>query len=156
MSEAWSSADKDLLVALNTMWEDHDPPPDGLADDLIVALAGHGLAEEWDLLQCVGDELAGVRSASEVSTFEFELGPVSLVVRVAPESSTSARLDGWLTSQNPVAQNRVVLITDAEERTGVVDADGRFEFARVGGHRWRLRFFTVDGNERLQTPEMPR
>lgn len=160
MGDVWSARDRDLLEALQEMWSHRDPPPAGLADDLIAVLAGAGLEEDWELLRLVGGDLTGIRSSSEVSTFEFDLGSVSVVVRLAPESPSSRRLDGWLTRAGDPGDaeyppGRVVLVIDDAERVGVIDAEGRFEFSGIRGDHWRLRFLAPDGARRFQTPDMP-
>lgn len=159
MDDAWSTGDAALLESLHRMWSELDPPPAGLADDLIAALAVGDLAEEWEHLQLVRGDLSGIRSSSEVSTLQFDLGSVSLVVRLAPESAATRRLDGWIVVETPsepgIDGRRVVLVTDTQERTEVVDSDGRFAFDGIRGNRWRLRFRASDGGRRLQTPDMP-
>lgn len=141
------------------MWEAHDPPPTGLADDIIAFVAAAGMEREWALLREVGvGQLVGVREDSEVRTFEFELDRIGLLVRIAPESVTHSRMDGWLTlhSVGDDASVAVTLVTDDGERTTSTDDNGRFEFSGLGGRNWRLKFDSRDGTALVQTPERTR
>lgn len=148
--------DSELLRRLGRVWERRDPPPDGLADDLLAYLSAADLDKEWAMLRLVSSTgLTGVRGVSDVQTLEFELGEIALLIRVAPESSTRGRMDGWLTSaSNDLDAGTVVtLLTDDGAFTTAIDVDGRFEFSGVHGHRWRLRFSAADGTELVQTPQ---
>ncbi|MGV8875228.1 MAG: hypothetical protein ACOH2Q_22045 [Rhodococcus sp. (in: high G+C Gram-positive bacteria)] len=144
-----------LLSRLGRLWQLADPPPPSLADDLVVFLAMSGVESEWEELQLVSsDELAGVRAASSTQTLEFELGDIALLVRVAPESTRSGRIDGWLTIENDEipAGTFVTLVTGDSDRTTQVDQDGRFEFSDVRDSPWRLRFSFSDNTRLVQTP----
>nr|WP_296774260.1 hypothetical protein [Rhodococcus sp. (in: high G+C Gram-positive bacteria)] len=167
MADVDWSADRDLLGRLSSMWEAHDPPPVGLADDIITFVAAAGMEREWELLREVGvGELVGVRDDSDVRTFEFQLDRIGLLVRIAPESMTHSRMDGWLTLHSDGDGDidsdvdgegvAVTLVTDDGERTTSTDDNGRFEFSRLGGRNWRLRFASPDGTALVQTPERAR
>ncbi len=149
------SADSAILERLGRMWQDADPPPPGLADDLVAFVAAAGVGSEWAEMHLVmSDDLAGVRAASDTKTLEFELGAIALLVRVAPESSTTGRIDGWLTIEDADVPTGtfVTLVADDGDRTTHVDDAGRFEFSGIRESPWRLRFSFSDSTQLIQTP----
>ena len=149
------SADSAILERLGRMWQEADPPPSGLADDLVAFVAAAGVESEWEDMHLVmSDDLAGVRARSDTETLEFELGGIALLVRIAPESSTTGRIDGWLTIEDTDVPTGtfVTLVADDGDRTTQVDDSGRFEFSGIRESPWRLRFSISGSTQLVQTP----
>jgi hypothetical protein len=141
-----SADDGRLFADLRTMWERLDPPPAGLVDDVLVALATADVTDEYELLTLVSDarELAGTRGDGEARVLEFTAtragGAATVLLRVSPldedGGGDAVRIDGWVV---PGQAGSVLLERDAgDDAAAVVSAEGRFEFARVPGGAARL------------------
>ena len=130
--------DVGLFSALRRMWRAKDPMPAGLVDDVLVALATRELADDYALLTLVDDssELIGTRSPVGVRVLEFSEGSTSVMLRVSELDDGRVRLDGWLV---PAGTGTVHLEQDAADQSGMVSAEGRFEFAAVARGLTRLR-----------------
>ncbi|OIJ24286.1 hypothetical protein UG56_023630 [Nocardioides luteus] len=116
-----------------------DPVPGGLISRMQAAAAGaaeeSGLGLDLELMLLVesSSEAAGVRSAAPASarsayTLRFAQSGVDVLVRVASDTDTTARLDGWVVPGSPMT---VRAIRADEVRTPIVavtlGASGRFE-----------------------------
>jgi hypothetical protein len=124
------AVDRHLLARLRAMWERRDPPPPGLVDSVLLALATHDLAAEYELLVLVEstERLAGTRGSSETRTLTFAGAGVTVVLRVSATGEGRRRVDGWLA---PAAVREVRLRSgDGEWRTTSTE-HGRFELADV-------------------------
>ena len=121
--------DAQLFAELRRMWEAHDPPPAGLADEVIIALETERLAEEYRELLLVSDarELAGVRGAAP-RILEFGAAAVTLLLRIESDGGVH-RIDGWLA---PPRGGRAELLSGGVEvASSPITPEGRFEFPRV-------------------------
>jgi hypothetical protein len=134
--------DATLFSELRTMWERFDPMPEGLVEDVLVALETRQLAEQYRELLLVSDEhsLAGVRGAAP-RIVEFGLEAVTLMLRIDSEDGRH-RIDGWLA---PPRTGRVALEQDGREvASAAISAEGRFEFPDVPTGAARLVISTAD------------
>src|SRR4051794_34039164 len=75
--------DQALWSDLAAMWEAHDPMPQGLVEQVLVALATEDLDAEYELLHLVSrtDELVGARGTGDAITISFSGGSCALVLR---------------------------------------------------------------------------
>jgi hypothetical protein len=138
MSHDDAAEDRLLLARLRTMWERLDPPPAGLVEDVLLALATHDLATEYELLVLVEstDRLAGTRGSSDTRTLTFTGEDVTVMLRVSATGEGRRRVDGWL---SPGSARAVLLRSgDAEWRTTSTE-HGRFEIADVPAGEGSLR-----------------
>jgi len=121
--------DAQLFTALREMWEERDPMPPGLVDDVIIALETQRLAEEYRELLLVSDarELAGVRGAAP-RILEFGAAAVTLLLRIESDGGTH-RIDGWLAP--PRGGRAALVVRGAEVASALITPEGRFEFPRV-------------------------
>lgn len=129
---------ENLLATLRQMWEEHDPMPPGLPDQVLLAVALHDLDVDAELLMLVGRHasLAGVRGVegagadvSEPVVYEFASPAVSVLVRVC-DSPGGRRVDGWVT---PAGFTSATVRSTARNRVCEVSPDGRFELVRASG-----------------------
>ncbi|MFT4028250.1 MAG: hypothetical protein QM675_00105 [Protaetiibacter sp.] len=128
--------DTRLFAALREVWEIHDPPPPGLADDVIIALETERLADEYRELLLLSDAraLAGVRGAAP-RVLEFGAEAVTLLLRVESDGG-SHRIDGWLA---PPRDGRAALVAGGVEvASAAITPEGRFEFPLVAEGIWRI------------------
>ncbi|NGN95054.1 hypothetical protein G5C66_20240 [Nocardioides sp. KC13] len=140
--------------------------PGGLISRMQAAAAGaaeeSGLGLDLELMLLVessaGAEAAGVRSAAPASarsayTLRFAQSGVDVLVRVASDTDTTARLDGWVVPGSPMT---VRAIRADEVRTPIVavtlGASGRFELTSLPAGLIRLRFEPADGSAAFLTP----
>jgi hypothetical protein len=154
------TADEETLAELRRMWEQLDPPPSDLVDDMLVGLAAAELADEYAVLTLVADQrqLAGARGGSAPRTLEFALrrpgGDVALLLRIGELDDGAVRVDGWLAQEGSAgwlalevdgaATGTVLLERDSgEDATAELTPGGRFEFARL--HRGSARLTVAIG-----------
>lgn len=121
--------DARLFAALRELWEERDPVPPGLADELIVALETAGLAEEYHELLLVSDarELVGTRGGAP-RILEFGAAAVTLLLRIESDGG-SHRIDGWLAP--PRGGRAELTVGGVEVASTPITPEGRFEFPRV-------------------------
>lgn len=146
-------SDDALLAELRLLWQEIDPVPAELADEVVAALAIEEFAREWDLLALVtGTELAAVRGDADTLTLQFSDGATSVMVYVAGAAGGPKRVDGWVDGQAIVIELR----QDAQEWTTTPNETGRFAFDRIpaGLSRLRLVIRQPDGSQReYRTPQ---
>jgi hypothetical protein len=137
--------DATLLTAIAQVWQQVDPPPAGLAEGVLAAIAAEDL--EFELLTLVETDgaLAGVRhSAPEDGPdagawmLEYEGPDVHIYVRLT-RIEDRTRLDGWVV---PVRPLKVQLRADGQDEPldSEIDEFGRFEFPSVASGLSRLTF----------------
>lgn len=137
-----SRDDAALFASLRQMWTERDPMPEGLVEDVLVALETRRLAEEYRELLLVSDghTLAGVRGAAP-RILQFGAQAVTLMLRI-DSSDAHHRIDGWLA---PPRAGRAVLEVDGHEfGSAPISAEGRFEFAEVPSGVCRLAIHPAD------------
>ncbi|MEU6133352.1 hypothetical protein [Nocardioides sp. NPDC047086] len=157
---------EELLGLVRQAYVAGDPVPGGLISRMQAAAAGaaeeSGLGLDLELMLLVesssGAEAAGVRSAAPASarsayTLRFAQSGVDVLVRVASDTDTTARLDGWVVPGSPMT---VRAIRADEVRTPIVavtlGASGRFELTSLPAGLIRLRFEPADGSAAFLTP----
>ncbi|NYI80189.1 hypothetical protein [Nocardioides panzhihuensis] len=156
---------EELLGLVRQAYVAGDPVPGGLISRMQAAAAGaaedSGLGLDLELMLLVessGAETAGVRSASPLEarsayTLRFAQSGVDVLVRVASDTDTTARLDGWVVPGTPMT---VRAIRADSVRTPIVavtlGASGRFELTSLPAGLIRLRFEPADGSAAFLTP----
>ncbi|MEU0313879.1 hypothetical protein [Nocardioides sp. NPDC006273] len=158
---------EELLGLVRQAYVSGDPVPGGLISRMQAAAAGaaedSGLGLDLELMLLVesssGTEAAGVRSsaasasARSAYTLRFAQSGVDVLVRVASDTDTTARLDGWVVPGSPMT---VRAIRADEVRTPIVavtlGASGRFELTSLPAGLIRLRFEPADGAAAFLTP----
>ncbi|SDK11928.1 hypothetical protein SAMN05428985_102759 [Nocardioides sp. YR527] len=157
---------EELLGLVRQAYVSGDPVPGGLISRMQAAAAGaaeeSGLGLDLELMLLVESssdvEAAGVRSAAPASarsayTLRFAQSGVDVLVRVASDTDTTARLDGWVVPGSPMT---VRAIRADEVRTPIVavtlGASGRFELTSLPAGLIRLRFEPADGSAAFLTP----
>ncbi|MFJ9389890.1 hypothetical protein ACIRON_13790 [Nocardioides sp. NPDC101246] len=157
---------EELLGLVRQAYVSGDPVPGGLISRMQAAAAGaaeeSGLGLDLELMLLVESssdvEAAGVRSAAPTSarsayTLRFAQSGVDVLVRVASDTDTTARLDGWVVPGSPMT---VRAIRADEVRTPIVavtlGASGRFELTSLPAGLIRLRFEPADGSAAFLTP----
>ncbi len=134
-------SDPELLAEIRDCWQRNDPPPPGLAERVLAALAMEDLELDYVLLTMASStrEPTGARSAAAVDTaplrLEFADADVSLLLRVSIVDSGHRRIDGWVV---PDASQTVTVWRSGRTQTVTVGAHGRFAFARVPAGLVRL------------------
>lgn len=124
-----------LLTAIHDGWARWDPPPQDLADTILVGLAMADLDADYELLTLVNrhDHLAGTRSASTDANrvlIEFRSGDLTVLVRVSQDHPSGVhRLDGWVT---PASGGEVTVVQGDRATTVPLDENGRFAVPTAG------------------------
>ena len=139
-----------LLAAVSRLWEQLDPPPDGLAEGALARIAAEDL--EFELLTLVeasDDALAGVRHAApeggvEAGTWslEYEGGDFQVHVRLT-RIEDHTRVDGWVVPARPLTV-RLSAEGSTEPLQAEVDEFGRFEFSSAPTGLTRLTFIDAE------------
>lgn len=141
--------DASLLAAIARLWQQADPPPEGLAEGVLAAIAAEDLELELLTLVESADGLAGVRHAAPEDgdehgawALEYE-GPDFHVYLRLTRVEGAHRLDGWVVPAQTVT---VLLRTQGRESAIEATADefGRFEFAAAPAGLTRLGFDRPD------------
>ena len=155
---------EELLGLVRQAYVAGDPVPGGLISRMQAAAAGaaeeSGLGLDLELMLLVesSSEAAGVRSTAPASarsayTLRFAQSGVDVLVRVASDTDTTARLDGWVVPGSPMT---VRAIRADDVRTPIVavtlGASGRFELTSLPAGLIRLRFEPADGSAAFLTP----
>ena len=127
-----------LLVAIKAMYSELDPPPAGLTERVLAALAVDDLDLEYELLTMVhrSQQLAGVRSGDDQKlVMEFTAAGITVMLRISPVDAGHRRIDGWVTrtadANGEAAELTASLWQEHGTHTSPVGAHGRFEFAGV-------------------------
>lgn len=120
--------DRELLNALATMWQKHDPVPAGLDDEVLAAVDAALIVSDAALLELIEDtdRMAGVRAAADGRTLTFSDGAREVLIRLV-RGPTGVRIDGWTV---PSQDGRVCLrVAEGRTREFATGTGGRFEFA---------------------------
>lgn len=166
MNDPECGGDEPGLRDLAAMWESVDPVPPGLVARMRAATAAESLLacsdldHELMLLVERSTELAGARG-SAAYTLRFSYEDVDLLVRAAGSNGVPlTRLDGWIVPPGEISVRAQLLRGDesgtaaasGEERSAVVDDNGRFEFADLPSGLVRLWLMPADGTSPITTP----
>ncbi len=114
---------------LAAMWEARDPMPEGLIEQVLVAIGTEDLDTEYELLHLMerNTELAGVRGGEAV-TLSFAGHSFSMLIRVSAIGHRQCRVDGWVTPAQPM---KLSVSQKSKTWEAVVDAFGRFELPKL-------------------------
>ncbi len=135
-----NAEDRDpLLVAINRMYSELDPPPAGLTERVLAALAVDDLDLEYELLTMVhrSQQLAGVRGGDDQKlVLEFTAVGMTVMLRISPVDAGHRRIDGWVTRTADGTGGEATELTaslwqEQATYTAQVGSHGRFEFAGV-------------------------
>jgi len=130
--DAFDAFDAEIMTGLRGLHARVDPPPPGMAEQMLLAMAVAGLDAELASLR--EDRLAGsgARAAEHARTISFDAASLTVMVTLVELDDGRVRLDGWLA---PAAPLRVELrLPGANRRSSLVttaDVAGRFVFAAV-------------------------
>ncbi|WP_410615596.1 hypothetical protein [Amycolatopsis sp. lyj-109] len=127
-NEPLDELDFRLLAGVRELWEDADPMPATLVDQIRFAIRLEDVDLEVMRIR-EQEQLADARSAAEqgrLITFDSE--SLTIMVNVSPESGGTIRLDGWLT---PPAEHPIEVRTATGPLTTTSDAEGRFAVSGV-------------------------
>ena len=149
-----TNADRALFADLRRMWEIEDPMPEGLIEDVLVALAVEDLASELTTLRLVSDsiELIGARAAEGARVLQFKNAESVLMLRVSETDAGTLRIDGWMV---PPHDGILQLERDAiVVESTTASPEGRFEFRTVAAGAARLSLAADDaGSTSIFTTE---
>lgn len=154
-----SASERDpLLDAVRRMYDELDPPPEGLTERVLVALAVDDLELEYELLTMVhrSQQLAGVRGGeAQKLVLEFTARGVTVMLRVSPVDSDHRRIDGWVTRSGDPEGEQLELTAslwqEAGSSTALVGQHGRFEFANVPAGLSRLDLSSTEDDLAFRT-----
>ncbi|WP_298129173.1 hypothetical protein [Micropruina sp.] len=154
-----NAEDRDpLLVAINRMYSELDPPPAGLTERVLAALAVDDLDLEYELLTMVhrSQQLAGVRSADDQKlVLEFTAVGMTVMLRVSPVDAGHRRIDGWVTRTADASGDAPDLTASLWQEQGThtagVGSHGRFEFAGVPRGLTRLDLLATGSDSAFRT-----
>ncbi|MCW3492461.1 hypothetical protein [Microbacterium sp. SSM24] len=146
------AADAALFARMRRMWEDVDPMPADLVDQMVAAVAVEDLSREYALLTLVEEALGAVRSETETSTLQFSDGTTSVLLHLSGTEGGGRRVDGWVDA----SALAIRLVQDDREWTAEPGEHGRFAFEEVTPGVARLRLVVKDATGELrdfQTPQ---
>lgn len=142
-----------LFGRLRQLWEDVDPVPSGLTDQMIAAVAMEDFAREWALLSLVEETgLSAVRSEASTSQLQFSDGITTVLLHVATADGGRRRVDGWVDS----LALEIRLVQGDRDWTAKPSGTGRFAFEALppGVSRLRMVVRRLDGTLRdFETPQ---
>jgi hypothetical protein len=118
--------DREILAGLARL----DPPPPGLDDQVLFALALDHLDVEVARLSAEQLSGSGARASERTRTITFDADSRTVMITLVERSDNLVRIDGWLA---PGAALRVELRSPEPSPSRVVIADdtGRFVFDEV-------------------------
>jgi len=143
--EPLDALDAEILSRMALLYEQLDPVPSDLIDQLRFAISLEAL--EFELAELVddADRLLAVRAeqTSTVKTLTFTCDALTIMVNVGTEGPGHKRIDGWLA---PGGAAQVELHQGTRVRETMADADGRFAFPAVepGLTRFVVRMAPVE------------
>lgn len=146
------AADAALFARMRRMWEDVDPVPAGLVDQMVAAVAVEDLSREYALLTLVEGSFAAVRGESDTATLQFSDGTTSVLLHVTATEGPGRRVDGWVDA----TALAIRLIQGDREWSAEPGEHGRFAFDEVTPGVARLRLVVRDSGGALrdfQTPQ---
>ncbi|OLE25176.1 MAG: hypothetical protein AUG49_11515 [Catenulispora sp. 13_1_20CM_3_70_7] len=130
---AWpDELDTRILAGLRGLHGRLDPPPPGLAEQMMLAMAVAGLDAE---LAAVSQERlagSGARASEHVRTITFDTVSLTVMVAIVERADERVRLDGWLAP--PAALRLELRLPQAGGRSqleATADDSGRFVFPAV-------------------------
>jgi hypothetical protein len=148
-NEPLDALDFRLLAGLRELWEDADPMPATLVDQIRFAIQLEDV--DLEVMRIREQEgLAVARSAAEqgrLITFDSE--SLTIMVNVSPEPGGSIRLDGWLT---PPAEHPIEVRTADGPLTTTSDAEGRFAVSGVPHGMVQVLVRTLGRSRTVSTP----
>ncbi|WP_033261610.1 hypothetical protein [Amycolatopsis vancoresmycina] len=138
-----------LLAGVRELWEDADPMPATLVDQIRFAIQLEDV--DLEVMRIREQEaLAITRSAAEqgrLITFDSE--SLTIMVNVSPEPGGTIRLDGWLT---PPAEHPIEVRTATGPLTTTSDAEGRFAVSGVPHGMVQVLVRTLGRSRTVSTP----
>lgn len=146
------AADAALFARMRRMWEDIDPVPADLIDQMVAAVAVEDLSREYALLTLVEGTFAAVRGETDTATLQFSDGTTSVLLHVTATENGERRVDGWVDA----AALAIRLIQGDREWSAEPGEHGRFAFDEVTPGMARLRLVVRDADGALrdfQTPQ---
>ncbi|MFE5407438.1 hypothetical protein [Microbacterium sp. NPDC056569] len=146
------AADAALFARMRRMWEDVDPVPADLVDQMVAAVAVQDLSREYALLTLVEGTLAPVRGETDTATLQFSDGTTSVLLHVTATEGGDRRVDGWVDG----TALAIRLIQGDREWSAEPGEHGRFAFDEVTPGVARLRLVVRDADGALrdfQTPQ---
>ena len=146
------AADAALFARMRRMWEDVDPMPADLVDQMVAAVAVEDLSREYALLTLVEGSFAAVRGETDTATLQFSDGTTSVLLHVTATEGDGRRVDGWVDA----SALAIRLIQDDREWSAEPGEHGRFAFEEVTPGVARLRLVVRDADGALrdfQTPQ---
>ena len=148
-NEPLDELDFRLLAGVRELWEDADPMPATLLDQIRFAIQLEDV--DLEVMRIREQEaVAGARSAAEqgrLITFDSE--SLTIMVNVSPEQGGTIRLDGWLT---PPADHPIEVRTCCGPLTTTSDAEGRFAVSGVPHGMVQVLVRTVGRSRTVSTP----
>jgi hypothetical protein len=148
-NEPLDELDLRLLAGVRELWEDADPMPATLVDQIRFAIQ----LEDVDLEVMRIREQEGFatsRSAAEqgrLITFDSE--SLTIMVNVSPEPGGTIRLDGWLT---PPAEHPIEVRNRNGTLTTTSDTEGRFAVSGVPHGMVQVLVRTLGRSRTVSTP----
>jgi hypothetical protein len=124
--------DAEILAGLNRLHTRLDPPPPGMAEQMMLSMAVAALDAE--LATVSREELvgSGARAPEHTSTITFDAPSLTIMMSIVEVADDRVRLDGWLA---PPAALRVELrLPRSKGRSSLettADDAGRFVFPAV-------------------------
>lgn len=142
--------DDDILSQVALMFDAVDPPPDGLADDVLFGLSVAALDAELATLAQETELSLRTSSARSTDTVTFTSSALQLMVSVTSEGD-ALRVDGWITGGGL----EVELLAGTSSHLAVSDVHGRLLWPSIPRGPIRFLMHPADGDARpVLTPVM--
>ncbi|MEO7588818.1 MAG: hypothetical protein ABIS84_12415 [Arachnia sp.] len=143
LEPAMDALDGQILAQLSSLFDTLDPPPDGLADDVLFALSLAALDAELATLADASALQLRTSSATPTDTVTFTSSALQLMVS-ATRQDEGLRIDGWITGGGVVVE----LILGTTSRTATSDVHGRLVWLAVPVGPIRFLMHPPDGTSR--------
>lgn len=153
-AEDLDADDLALLRAIEQLYADADPVPDGLAERIQFELTLDALHAEVATLTQLDLTATGARGASTeaVRTITFTAELLTTMVTICPQPDGTVRVDGW--SAPGAGLDVEVLLADGSRSTRS-DEDGRFVFEDLPAGLAKFALHTIEGDGAPHTVVSP-
>lgn len=123
--EPLDEQDQRILAGIAALYDDIDPPPARLADDIVFSLSLAALNAELASMQL--DSAMAVRAHAATETVTFSSSALQLMISTSEENEGTIRVDGWVTGGGLT----VDLLQGSDSTPAVSDAHGRLVWRGV-------------------------
>ncbi|AUI59628.1 hypothetical protein [Amycolatopsis sp. BJA-103] len=148
--ESLDDLDRTLLRQVRELWNETDPVPVNLVEQIQFAVRLKNVElEVFRLIECGG--VPAARGDERSTLLTFECSSLTIMVSVGARTDGTVRLDGWI---QPPAALEIEVRTSSGSITISSDREGRFAVDRVARGMVQLIARPQGGGRTISTPAM--